>query len=64
MERKNLIDLQPGKNPTNVVNTIVEIPKGSRNKYEYDRELRIFRLGLVLYSSVRYPADYGFIPTL
>jgi len=44
------------------VYVFVEIPKGSRNKYEYDPELRVFRLDRVLYSSVHYPADYGMIP--
>lgn len=63
MERKNLIDLPIGKNPPKVINAIIEIPKGSRNKYEYDRELRIFRLDRILYSSIYYPADYGFIPS-
>lgn len=46
----------------NCVYVFVEIPKGSRNKYEYDPELRVFRLDRVLYSSVHYPADYGMIP--
>lgn len=41
---------------------LVEIPRGSRNKYEYDDRLRSFRLDRVLYSSVHYPTDYGFIP--
>ena len=40
----------------------VEIPQGSRNKYEYDEERGIFKLDRVLYSSVHYPTDYGFIP--
>ena len=40
----------------------VEIPRGSRNKYEYDEETKTFRLDRVLYSSVHYPTDYGFIP--
>ncbi|MFW6035767.1 MAG: inorganic diphosphatase [Halothermotrichaceae bacterium] len=39
----------------------VEIPKGSNNKYEYDKENGVFRLDRVLYSPVYYPADYGFI---
>lgn len=39
----------------------VEIPKGSRNKYEYDEERRRFRLDRMLFSSVHYPADYGFV---
>jgi inorganic pyrophosphatase len=41
---------------------VVEIPKGSSNKYEYDKELGAFRLNRVLYSTVHYHADYGFIP--
>ncbi len=40
----------------------IEIPRGSRNKYEYDEEHGVFRLDRVLYSSVHYPTDYGFIP--
>ncbi len=43
------------------VEAIVEIPRGSRNKYEYDHVRGIFRLDRVLYSSVHYPTDYGFI---
>lgn len=44
------------------IEAIVEIPRGSRNKYEFDHERGIFRLDRVLYSSVHYPTDYGFIP--
>lgn len=40
----------------------IEIPRGSRNKYEYDEERGVFHLDRVLYSSVHYPTDYGFIP--
>lgn len=40
----------------------IEIPRGSRNKYEYDDATGRFRLDRVLYSSVHYPTDYGFIP--
>lgn len=39
----------------------IEIPRGSRNKYEYDHERGVYRLDRVLYSSVHYPTDYGFI---
>ncbi len=45
-----------------VLNLIVEIPAGSRNKYEYLAEAGIMALDRVLHSSVRYPFDYGFIP--
>ena len=41
---------------------LVEIPKGSRNKYEYDEALGGIKLARFLFSSVVYPADYGFIP--
>ncbi len=41
---------------------LVEIPRGSRNKYEYDEEKHMIRLDRVLYSSVHYPTDYGFLP--
>ena len=44
------------------VEVFVEIPQGSRNKYEYDKARRVFVLDRVLYSSVHYPTDYGFIP--
>ncbi len=40
----------------------VEIPKGSRNKYEYDAEVGALVLDRFLFSSVVYPSDYGFIP--
>jgi inorganic pyrophosphatase len=40
----------------------VEIPKGSRNKYEYDSEIGAIKLDRLLYSSIVYPTDYGFIP--
>ncbi len=44
------------------VQAFIEIPRGSRNKYEYDEERGVFKLDRVLYSSVHYPTDYGFIP--
>lgn len=43
------------------IEVVVEIPAGSRNKYEYDHEHHRFVLDRVLYSSVHYPGDYGFI---
>jgi inorganic pyrophosphatase len=43
------------------VNVVVEIPKGCRNKYEYDSKLKVFRLDRMLFSSMHYPSDYGFI---
>lgn len=41
---------------------LIEIPKGSRNKYEYDFQLKKIRFDRMLFSSMMYPADYGFIP--
>ena len=41
---------------------LIEIPKGSRNKYEYDFELKKVRYDRMIFSSMMYPADYGFIP--
>ncbi len=41
---------------------IVEIPKGSRNKYEYDPEKKMIRYDRMIFSSMFYPSDYGFIP--
>jgi inorganic pyrophosphatase len=43
------------------VDVVIEIPRGSRNKYEIDEATGAFRLDRVLYSSVHYPTDYGFI---
>ncbi len=44
-----------------VVEIVVEIPRGSRNKYEYDEDAGVFRLDRVLASAVHYNFDYGFI---
>lgn len=41
---------------------IIEIPSGSKNKYELDKDTGFLRLDRVLYTSTRYPANYGFIP--
>lgn len=44
------------------IDVIVEIPRGSHSKFEYDESLGIIKLDRVLHSSVVYPADYGFVP--
>lgn len=44
------------------IDAFIEIPSGSRNKYEYDEARGVFRLDRVLYSSVHYPTEYGYIP--
>lgn len=57
-----LYDIDPGPLSPEEVRMIVEIPKGSSNKIEYDGELNLFRLDRALYSPMHYPGDYGFIP--
>ena len=51
---------RPWTTPTNL-HCLIEIPKGSRNKYEWDAELQAIKLNRFLFSSVVYPTDYGFI---
>jgi inorganic pyrophosphatase len=50
-----------GNDSPHIVNAIIEIPRGSKAKYELDKEAGILKLDRVLYSSVYYPANYGFI---
>ena len=57
----DLSPLSPSPTP-GLVNLVVEIPAGSRNKYEYFADAGVMALDRVLHSSVRYPFDYGFIP--
>lgn len=58
----HLAHVGPGPGCPEVVHAVVEIPKGSRNKYEYDDASGLFRLDRYLYSATHYPGDYGFIP--
>lgn len=53
---------QSHPNDRSTVVAFIEIPRGSRNKYEFDEATGRFHLDRVLYSSVHYPTDYGFIP--
>ena len=55
-------DLPAGIHPPEQVTALIEIPSGSRNKYELDKRSGLIRLDRVLYSSMHYPGDYGFIP--
>lgn len=55
-------DVLTGENAPHVVNGIIEIPQGSKAKYELDKESGLLKLDRVLFSSVHYPANYGFIP--
>ena len=50
------------KNFKTTFDVLIEIPKGSRNKYEYDFLLHKIRFDRMLFSSMMYPGDYGFIP--
>lgn len=62
MHQFDYSQLSPGSQLPGVVNTIVEIPKGRRNKFEIDKNTGLIRLDRYLYSSSHYPGDYGFIP--
>ncbi len=55
-------EIEPGNNLPDEVLAVIEIPKGSNNKYEYDKQNEAFMVDRVLYSPVYYPGDYGFIP--
>lgn len=54
--------LDTGPDTPEVIYIIVEIPKGSRNKFEYSKEIGVVKLDRVLFSSLHYPGDYGLIP--
>ncbi len=58
----NYLHLPIGNQSPEIVTAVIEIPKDSGNKYEYDKQLHVFRLDRNLYSPIHYPADYGFIP--
>ena len=55
-------DLPAGSNPPEEINVVVDLSRGSANKYEYDEEKGCIKLDRVLYSAMVYPFDYGFIP--
>jgi inorganic pyrophosphatase len=55
-------DVEFGANAPEVIECIIEIPKGSHNKYEVDKKSGLLRVDRVLFSAVHYPANYGFIP--
>ena len=62
--RRATVDLAriPAQPKPGIINVLIEIPAGSKNKYEFDKDLNAFALDRVLYSAVHYPCDYGFIP--
>jgi inorganic pyrophosphatase len=51
-----------GENAPQIVNALIEIPQGSKSKYEVDKKSGLLRLDRVIYSSFHYPVNYGFIP--
>lgn len=55
-------DIIPGKNAPKEINVIIEIPKGSKNKYEIDKATGLIALDRALHTAQDYPFDYGFIP--
>ena len=55
-------DVNLGDNVPHTIPAIIEVPKGSKNKYELDKETGLIRVDRVLFSSVQYPANYGFVP--
>jgi inorganic pyrophosphatase len=59
----DFIGLPIGERAPHEVNVVVEIPRGSSNKVEYDVEIGAFRLDRVLYSPLYYPCEYGFVPS-
>ena len=54
--------VSPGESAPQIVNAVIEIPQGSRSKYEVDKETGLLKLDRVIYSSFHYPINYGFIP--
>ncbi len=56
------LSLIPAQPKAGLLSVLVEIPGGSKNKYEFDKDLNAFALDRVLFSSVQYPYDYGFVP--
>jgi inorganic pyrophosphatase len=56
-------DVKVGDDAPNIVNAIIEIPKKSRAKYELDKETGLLKMDRVLFSSMHYPCNYGFIPS-
>ena len=58
----SLLDVSIGPDAPNVFNVVVEIPKGSTNKYEIDHQTGAIKLDRVLFSPLFYPCDYGYIP--
>jgi len=55
-------DVELGERVPDIIPAIIEVPKGSKTKYELDKKSGLIRVDRILFSSVHYPANYGFIP--
>jgi inorganic pyrophosphatase len=55
-------EISAGKDVPNIINVIIECPKGSKNKYEIDKETGLIKLDRAMKTSQDYPFDYGFVP--
>lgn len=55
-------EVSAGKNVPNTINVIIECPKGTKNKYEIDKETGLIKLDRAMKTSQDYPFDYGFVP--
>jgi len=55
-------DVEIGTDAPEIVTSVIEVPKGSKMKYELDKQSGLIKVDRVLFSSVHYPANYGFIP--
>lgn len=63
MTRTRLSDISPFSSESEVLHAIIETPKGSRNKYNYDEDRELFKLGGVLPAGAVFPFDFGFVPS-
>lgn len=61
--KSGLYALPTGAHAPEIVNVVIEVPRDSSNKYEYDAATGAIKLDRVLYAAMRYPGDYGFIPS-
>ena len=61
---RRIVDLSriPAQPEAGLINVLIEIPAGSKNKYEFDKDMGALILDRVLFASVQYPYDYGFVP--
>jgi inorganic pyrophosphatase len=63
MQLTNLADLEAWDSELDCLNVVIETPKGSRNKFDYDPEQGLFELSKVLPKGMTFPYDFGFVPS-